>query len=517
MGYGDQAVLDLAEAVLTEAGATVWAPSSSAYPMIVAHHPRWGLLVVDVPNGDLDAMVALNRKLAALRESVPGLRRVSVARRLIDPRVDRSTDSVVAARELHGGWISTLPRQPSDPTVPELLEVFFAPRLSIDVPVRRPLSDPGAADRATGRIQLDEKQAGAAQRRADGILAVTGPPGSGKTLVLCARANWFAADHPDWDIRILCFNRLLVPYLQLLTSGAPNVRVSTVGKFCGALGVRMSLTDPERAKADLDVARLRGLGPSVDAVLIDEWQDFFPAWTALAELVLRPGRGGMMVAGDPKQALYHEVGMSAGVTSSIETLVLNIPYRSTRQILEVTSALGSGLDVAGRERAFDGEPVDLVWATSAAEQAHAVARDVLLLLESGERLPQDVGVLVTRKWSIGGVARALSEVGVPCRPVYANQADDLDLAEPSVKVITVHSAKGLEFDVVFLVGLEQLPDPAGTADIDRQGRTAYVGATRARDQLILSYSKDNAYLERIRALPEDILRRWVWPDDYPEA
>ena len=91
------------------------------------------------------------------------------------------------------------------------------------------------------------------------------------------------------------------------------------------------------------------------------------------------------------------------------------------------------------------------------------------------------------------------------------------MAEPRVKVLTVHSAKGLEFDVVFLVGLEQLPDPNGTADTDRHGRTGYVGATRARDQLVLTYTKDNAYLERIRALPEDTLRRWVWPDDYPEA
>lgn len=379
------------------------------------------------------------------------------------------------------------------------------------------MKDAGAAERATLRIQLDEEQAAVAQRTVDGIVAITGPPGSGKTLVLCARANWLAVEHPDWDIRILCYNRLLVPYLQQLTSQAPNVRVSTVGKFCAALGMRMSLSDPERAFADLEAARRRGLSPSVDAVLIDEWQDFYPAWTALAELVLRRGRGGLMVAGDPKQALYHDIGMSEGRMSPVETVTLGIPYRSTRQILDFTSALGDELGVVGREHAFDGEPVDLVWATNAGGQAAAVARDVLLLLENGARLPQEIGVLVTRKWSIGGVARALSEAGVPCRPIYANQAEDLDLSEPTVKVITVHSAKGLEFDVVFLMGLEHLPDPLGTADIDRQGRTGYVGATRARDQLMLSYSKDNAYLERIRALPEDTLRRWVWPDDYPEA
>jgi superfamily I DNA/RNA helicase len=279
----------------------------------------------------------------------------------------------------------------------------------------------------------------------------------------------------------------------------------------------MSLDDPDRAWRDLDAAVRKGLVPAIDAVLIDEWQDFYPAWTALAERVLRPGRGGMVVAGDASQALYHDLGMGKPVALPLETLTLSRPYRSTRQILDVTSALGMELKVDGRDQAFEGEPVDLVWATNSGEQAAAVARDVALLLQDGSRLPQDIGVLATRKWAMGGVARALEEAEVPCQVVYPSQADTLDLTEPKVKILTVHSAKGLEFDVVFLVGLEQLPDPDGTDDVDRHGRTGYVGATRARDQLVLSYSKDNAYLERIRALPEATLRRWVWPDDYPEA
>jgi superfamily I DNA/RNA helicase len=209
--------------------------------------------------------------------------------------------------------------------------------------------------------------------------------------------------------------------------------------------------------------------------------------------------------------------MDKPVTMPVDTLTLARPYRSTRQILDVTSAMSNELQVDGRDQAFEGPPVDLVWATNTGEQAAAVARDVMLLLQDGTRLPQDIGVLATRKWAMGGVARALDEAGVPCQIVYPNHADTLDLTEPKVKILTVHSAKGLEFDVVFLLGLEQLPDPDGTAEVDRQGRTGYVGVTRARDQLVLSYSKDNAYLERVRALPETTLRRWVWPDDYPEA
>ena len=33
---------------------------------------------------------------------------------------------------------------------------------------------------------------------------------------------------------------------------------------------------------------------------------------------------------------------------------------------------------------------------------------------------------------------------------------------------------------------------------------------------LLTYSKENVYLDRIRALPDDLVQQWVWPDDYPE-
>ena len=85
-----------------------------------------------------------------------------------------------------------------------------------------------------------------------------------------------------------------------------------------------------------------------------------------------------------------------------------------------------------------------------------------------------------------------------------------------IKVMTVHSAKGYEFEVVFLVGMEHLAEPDGSDRASREGRCGYVGATRAKDQLVLTYSKENVYLDRIRALPDDLVQQWVWPDDYPE-
>ena len=61
--------------------------------------------------------------------------------------------------------------------------------------------------------------------------------------------------------------------------------------------------------------------------------------------------------------------------------------------------------------------------------------------------------------------------------------------------MTLHSAKGLEFPVVFLVGLEQgicphvrsLNDPLA---LEEERRLCYVGITRAQEQLFLSYARE---------------------------
>jgi DNA helicase-2/ATP-dependent DNA helicase PcrA len=74
-------------------------------------------------------------------------------------------------------------------------------------------------------------------------------------------------------------------------------------------------------------------------------------------------------------------------------------------------------------------------------------------------------------------------------------------SQQAVVLSTIHSAKGLEWETVFMVGMEDgvLPND-NCEDIEEERRVAYVGVTRARRRLGLTYSVER-YGERLRPSP----------------
>jgi DNA helicase II / ATP-dependent DNA helicase PcrA len=95
----------------------------------------------------------------------------------------------------------------------------------------------------------------------------------------------------------------------------------------------------------------------------------------------------------------------------------------------------------------------------------------------------------------------------------ASQADVFDRNADRISLLTLHAAKGLEFSVVFIVGLEDgvLPLHWGEPDeatIAEERRLFYVGMTRAKDRLILSRALSRHWRGRVRQLgPSPFLSR----------
>ena len=84
--------------------------------------------------------------------------------------------------------------------------------------------------------------------------------------------------------------------------------------------------------------------------------------------------------------------------------------------------------------------------------------------------------------------------GFLTRVALVSDLDTTNFDQNAVKLMTIHSAKGLEFPVVFLMGLEEglfphvrsLNSPAA---MEEERRLMYVGVTRAADLIYLSYAR----------------------------
>jgi superfamily I DNA and RNA helicase len=499
----------------------------------------FGIIVIDVdmdghdPNSR-EPFSRLNEKFADLRAEIQAVERVRPYRlvlfanhegSLIGPPEKAAPRSLGVADVVSGEWVSRLESRPLESAHLTELRSALAPALCFEIRARQGTADPGKEERRRQQVILDAQQSAAATAPVDDVLMISGPPGCGKTLVLAGRARHLAAAHPDWRIVILCYNNALMPYLRHLVREAPNVEVATFGKFTRLEGHRFNTGDSRDSAGELARARRNGISRTVDALLIDEGQDFDDGWIGFALETVRPDRGNTVIARDERQSLYRPTPIAAAIAGRrVSSLRLERSYRSTRQILNVASTTQPKRESLRSGEALDGLPVELIWAKSWDEQAVAVAWEIRRHIDSGERAPEDIAILVTQWASTRKrLTAALEEENIPYLVVDRTNSDSFDARSPEVKIMTVHGAKGHEFDVAILFGLEALPESpepgvAPNLQHGQRGNVAFVGMTRARDLLQITWTRPNPYLRRLNTLAKsaehpDVVA-YTWPDDY---
>ncbi len=411
------------------------------------------------------------------------------------------------------------------------------PEVVVKVRPVRPASRPALGEMPADTRALDvldRKQEQIARFIGEGHRIVAGVAGSGKTVLLLARAKLLAMRDPEKRILVLCYNRSLAAYLRAQIGPDPSCRKIEVWPF-RTWAERQTRLSWNRREEEFEHYEQRlteailALTPSwpehrkYDAVLVDEAPDFYPEWLRVCGGVVKRGpEGDLLIVVDGAQSVYGRPGSftwkSLGIHAQGRTRTLSKNYRNTKQIIEFAWAVAQ----PPQEDPEDAKAHVRVWPTHATRKGPTPAygacrtareeRDLIahLVLDFKNKgiLEQDIGILYARREGkrIDELFADLRECATVCW--ITNESDPAArhqfLSRPGVRLCTIHSAKGLQFPVVILSAVDQLPNPmSSNEEADRN--LFYVALTRAEHQLVLTWTGRSKFTERVlqsnRAMP----------------
>ncbi|MBK6851923.1 MAG: NERD domain-containing protein [Burkholderiales bacterium] len=398
---------------------------------------------------------------------------------------------------------------------------------------------------------MDLQQEQIARGLGEGHRVIHGAAGSGKTMILIYRAQQLAAAaRADRPILVLCYNRALSDRIeaQLRQRGVDErVQVRTFHGWCQDLVRSYQLDLPTNASGD---AYFEALARTVDravesgrvpggqyaALLVDEAHDFEDAWLRLAARMVDPATNSLLVLYDDAQSIYQKKRRkfnfaSVGIEARGRTSVLRMNYRNTAEVLALAvhcahSLLDGGARVphmslsslpadesAGDDLMRLVQPASagrrgplpvLISARTGHDEAELIAERITTALNGG--LPAgEIAVLCRAKYLLRPLEQVLRQRGIDFESMNSSSFRRFDWRVQRVRLLTLHSAKGLEFSLCCIAGLQALPMHGET--IDDALRLLYVGMTRATHELVLSAQGSTSIVDQVRQALAEVGRQ----------
>lgn len=377
---------------------------------------------------------------------------------------------------------------------------------------------------------MDLQQEQLARSLGDGHRVIHGVAGSGKTMILAYRAAYLAAT-VNKPVQVLCFNKSLAGRLRQLMAARTKqgqVKVNSFHFWCRSLLKQHQLPTPpygtptEEAMKQIVATALDGLEKGAiprdqfAAVLIDEGHDFEPDWFKVVVPLIDQATQSLLVLYDDAQAIYSEKGdkrrrdfsfASVGIQAKGRTTILRVNYRNTIQILSVAKMFAHDL-LAARDAADDEVPViapesagrqgdipELIRCDSDQHEWDCIVERIRDARDQGHSL-SDIGILYRSNHQGRRAEKALQDANIPfVSTLDDKQRGDLYSEKDEVKIVSMHSSKGLEFGLVLIPCLHDMPRP--TEQAVSEARLLYVAMTRAIDRLVMTYQTPSNFTQQL--------------------
>ena len=394
---------------------------------------------------------------------------------------------------------------------------------------------------------MDLHQENLAKQIGDKNRLIRGVAGSGKTLILSSRAKLLSKEHPDWKILILCYNISLANGIQQMVTHMLN-EPEDLFDFDFTSNTVESPKDHQNVmirnfhawlKNDLKIREQQipdiitklesneAILPKYDAILIDEGQDFESDWLRLVSLLINEETQSLLLVEDRAQTIYkrkRSYVQDTGLNFRGRSKVLSINYRNTSQIVKfawdfyrkhsifkdkVVNRELEGDIIAPQSTKRKGPEPGIVRSRTFYDEMKIVARQIQKLY-SDKKVPlQEMLILYRVKKSlkypiIDMIKRTLNEYGIDHYWITENDQSkrSFDKEDGKVKISTIDSSKGLDYQAVFIVNVDSMPFPL-EEDEEREVSLLYIGMTRAKDYLCLSYSGESKFTKYLDGIIEE--------------
>ncbi|KTF60212.1 3'-5' exonuclease [Bacillus amyloliquefaciens] len=379
---------------------------------------------------------------------------------------------------------------------------------------------------------MDLHQENMAKQIGDKHRLIRGVAGSGKTLILASRAKMLAKKHPDWNILILCFNiSLSRNIIQMVRSmyAEPEKVCDTYSEDHDALQAEVPDNVHVRNfhqwfKQDLqinnvddyieNIEKAEKVLPKYDAILIDEGQDFEGNWFKLVSLCLNPDTQSLLLVEDRAQSIYgnkRSYLKETGFDFRGRSKILNINYRNTAQIVSLAWDFYETFADMQKKGQQEGEHIEIISPKSTKrkgpeaalircdnmeDEIRIVAKQILNF-HAEKKIPYSEIAILYRanlKGVVACIKHTLDEYGIPFYWITESKDSkrNFNPEEQTVKITTIDSSKGLDFQAVFIVKADLMPLEK-EKDKDREVPLMYIGMTRSKQYLCITYSGESDY------------------------
>lgn len=244
-------------------------------------------------------------------------------------------------------------------------------------------------------------------------------------------------------------------------------------------------------------------------VLIDEYQDVNPVQHEILRLLCAPLKDAdgadlptpmLCVVGDPSQSVYKFRGAEDFYIKDFlnefpgsRQVILDQNYRSTEHIINAADRIVALNDVGSKvtkkmwTKNGPGDPIEIREFSNDASEAAYVADHIKDLIKHEKIDPREIAVLYRMHKQADVIAEALEAAKIP----FWQAAEDEQTSRDGVVLRTIHSAKGLEWEAVVLIGWSDGIIPSWSIKKDpeqmpEERRIAYVAVTRGKRHVMIT-------------------------------